>query len=529
MKGKIVHLNSGEKAVVTNGEILSTTLGSCVAFCVYDSRKHIAGMVHFLLPDAEAAHRSSSVANNPLNFGSQGIVSLLREMKQLGCTQKDLLVSIVGGCLACNGQLDALGEVARQNIECGDTLAKRFGLRIASRKVGGTGRMAVRFDSADGSVYVSVSVTDAVAVERADKSDLPERIQTKQARPISVLIVDDSPAMQKILKATLTRYPELSVVGVASSAKEAETLRKKTTPDVMTLDIHMPEKDGVTYLSELMRTSPLPVIMVSDLSNKEAGPVMKALEMGAFDYVKKPALAEIEEMGLKLRDLIVAANQSFSRRGRKRSLRPTINRNVRVSKGQRQCDLLCIGASTGGTEALREMFRSFPGRTPPIVVVQHMPAAFTGAFAASLNRISKVETKEAQNGDILEANNAYIAPGGFQMKIVEDKEKRLRVVLSGDPPVNRFKPSVDFLFLSVAKLGICRRTSSALLTGMGDDGARGLLALRQAGAFTVAQSEESCVVFGMPKAAIARNAAIEIADLEDIVDLLCQKERQHVA
>lgn len=338
-------------------------------------------MVHYLLPNRDVASDSSSAAMNPLNFGDQAMTSLLREMKTLGCAPSDLRVSILGGCVTSHEKPDTSMEIARRNVECAESLAARFGLPIAHRKVFAPDKMTIRFESATGVIYVSSSQSDI--------------------RPIKVHIVDDSSVTQQILR---------------------------------------------------------------------------------------------------------AKHRAFEK--------------------ARHLDLLCIGASTGGAEALRELFRKFPSGTPPILIVQHMPAAFTKAFAASLNRSSRIETTEAQDGDILQANKAYIAPGGLQMKVVEDKSGRLKIALSDDPPVNRFKPSVDFLFNSVSKLDVSKRTSAALLTGMGDDGASGLLALRRAGAFTIAQDEASCVVFGMPKAAIERNAAVEVADLAEIADLLFQKSHK---
>lgn len=188
---------------------------------------------------------------------------------------------------------------------------------------------------------------------------------------------------------------------------------------------------------------------------------------------------------------------------------------VTESSYDKSIELIVIGSSTGGTEAIRRIFRALPSTTPPIVIVQHIPAYFSKTFAESLNRLAGIEVKEAKHGDVLKSNTAYIAPGDTQMKLKESGGK-LVVCLTDDSPVNRFKPSVDYLFNSIASLPIANKTSAALLTGMGSDGARGMLALKKAGALTIAQNEESCVVYGMPKVAVEMNAVLKILDLSEI-------------
>ncbi len=549
MNPKHVFIKSGELYFAKNGETVSTTLGTCVAFCVYDQHLQIAGLVHYLLPSQKYG-RSDNQANL-LNFGDVAIFKLLKIFKDHGSKKTDLQISIFGGCLSGKSLNSNAQLIAKENIAIARQIIKKFDLKIHFEKTCVSGGMTIKIDAKTGELFIKKSKSGnnksnpSVTNETRDTQDshAPGALpilspttnknvqvinQSRVKKKLKVLIVDDSSPIRKVLSKILEKYQDIEVVAAAESAMQAEILRKKHKPDVITLDIHMPEIDGITYLAQLMKNNPLPVIMISDLSIKEASPVMKALELGAFDYIKKPSLSELEEISEKLYHLIIAASQAKreNKNNQKNEAPNKKSSKLNLPRNTKMPDLICIGASTGGTEALKKVFHKFPSQTPPILVVQHMPSIFTAAFADSLNRISQIKVKEASNGEILCQNCAYIAPGGQQMKVKINQQGQTQIILTDDPPVNRFKPSVDYLFKSISENLPCEKITSALLTGMGDDGARGLLSLKKKGAKTIAQNEESCVVYGMPKAAADLNAATFILDIEDIAYALIDIKKQ---
>lgn len=502
MSLKTVFIKSGE-CYYGGGEMVHTTLGSCVAVCVFDRRRGIGGMIHFRLP----VRPPGQVNGDNLDFGDLAVLQLLRRFKQDGSHPRDLDVSILGGLLtdpASHGANSKADDIARENVIVADKILADLGLRAAKRLVNRRAKsLQIRMNSSTGNIDVQLDRKRTSDVARAPNS------------PVRVLVVDDSKTVRALLKQILGKNPKIEVVGEAADAFEAEALRSKLSPDVMTLDLHMPKKDGVTYLRELMASHPMPVILVSDLSSKNAGPVMQALELGAFDYLHKHPPDEFEEMTEKLHKLVLAAAVTPV----KKIMLPAVNiTRQRLPRTQHDpsCLLMAIGASTGGTEALREVFADMSASCPPVVIVQHMPAAFTKAFAESLNHCSEIEIKEAETGDVLQTGHAYLAPGGKQMRVSENRPGEFVIEILDAPPMNRFKPSVDFLFLSLAELKSAPRMKAALLTGMGEDGARGLLRLRRRGAWTIAQDEATSVVFGMPKAAIEINAADVVVPLADV-------------
>jgi two-component system chemotaxis response regulator CheB len=516
MNSKRIYLKSGQMFVGENSEEIFTTLGTCVAFCVYDKKNKIGGIIHYLLPK-----KIEDGASNPLNYAEKAIPTLLKEIKNRGCRKEDLHVTIIGGNSI--GETDISKEIATANVQIALEWVKKLGLSYYHRPSQASEGQQILFKLADGELLIKKSANDGRGLKASSTSVTSKNETNTDSMPfkkIKVLIVDDSLPIRQILKNLLSEAKEIEIIGEAADPVEAEKVRIEKNPDVMTLDIHMPNKDGVTYLSELMINSPLPVIMISDLSMKEAGPVMKALEIGAFDYIQKPGVRELSEVAPRLINTIRAAFESRKKIisfQKKNGTKPKeiIELKEKISGFDARLKLIAIGASTGGTEALRMIFKSLPAQTPPIVVVQHMPKLFTAAFATSLNNQSAIEVKEAEHGELLKSSTAYIAPGGIQMGL-HDRGKGLQIYLKDDPPLNRFKPSVDYMFNSINELSLKAKLNAALLTGMGEDGARGLLALRQDGAFTIAQDEESCVVYGMPKAAVDRNAAVEVLPIENI-------------
>lgn len=316
------------------------------------------------------------------------------------------------------------------------------------------------------------------------------------SEPVRVLIVDDSATMRSLISAVLRRDPEISVVGTAADPLEARAAIKELNPDVITLDVEMPNMNGLEFLEKIMRLRPMPVVMVSTLTQAGTDVTLAALEVGAVDAVAKPAPGvPAQEAFADLADKVKVAARS--------RVRPLETRETRAVDGAYRADanhVLAIGASTGGVEALLNILTAFPANCPATVVTQHMPATFTKSFAARLDKASGATVTQAVDGAPLMPGHVYIAPGGERHLEVSGGRCRL---VAGDT-VNGHRPSVDVLFHSVARLG--RPMTGVILTGMGKDGAKGLLAMRQAGARTLGQDEASSVVYGMPRAAFELGA-----------------------
>jgi two-component system chemotaxis response regulator CheB len=337
-----------------------------------------------------------------------------------------------------------------------------------------------------------------------------------------VLIVDDSALMRQLLTQILNSCPELEVVGAARDPYDAWDKIKQHAPDVLTLDVEMPRMDGVAFLEKLMTAHPIPVLMVSSLTEQGCETTLRALELGAFDFVSKPKL-DVREGTLKLADelvakVLIAARSRPRPRAGSREVRHASELRPHQALMQSTHKVIAIGASTGGTEALHEVLTQLPADTPGIVIVQHMPEAFTRRFAERLDAACRIRVRQAEDGDRILPGQALIAPGGRHLEVRREGASYL-VCVTDDPPVNRFRPSVDVLFHSCAK-HFGKHTIAAVLTGMGCDGAAGTRALFDAGAHTIAQDKRSCVVFGMPKEAIATGGVQQICPLEGIAAAL---------
>lgn len=330
---------------------------------------------------------------------------------------------------------------------------------------------------------------------------------------VKVFIIDDSKTVRLMLRKILSADQGFDVVGEAENPIEAETLLPKLKVDVITLDIHMPKMDGVTYLETIKNKNYPPVVMVSSINYEDAVNSLKCFELGAVDYIEKPQNSNLENDSDKIR--AVVANAARARKVKSFHLtNSAAGEKINTSAIGSDC-LIAIGASTGGVEALTAVLTQFPSNSPPVLVVQHMPPYFTQAFAKRLSQICKIAVCEAANGQKIEKDTAYIAPGGRQMK-VNKRGQDLFLEVNDDPPVNRHHPSVDYLFESIVPLCKTYRVVSAILTGMGNDGAKFLKVLKESGAHTIAQDEESSVVFGMPKEAIKLGGVDEILPLPSI-------------
>ena len=330
---------------------------------------------------------------------------------------------------------------------------------------------------------------------------------TTNGRKIRVLVVDDSAVMRRLLTDLLSRDPGIDVVGAAPDPYIARHKIQRLQPDVLTLDVEMPRMDGLTFLEKLMRSHPMPVVMISALTPSGCDVTLRALELGAVNFVTKPQVDVNERIAGTIPEIVEKIREAAQARIRpaRPAPQPTAVVARRPDSGVFARRVIAVGASVGGTEAIREFLGGMPEDAPGIVIVQHMPERFTRSFAERCDSLSAVTVREAEDGMPVVQGEALIAPGGQHMRLASDGAG-YRVRLDQAAPVNRHRPSVDVLFHSVAATAGANAVG-VILTGMGADGARGLLEMRRAGAHTIAEDEASCVVYGMPKEAVALGAA----------------------
>ena len=361
------------------------------------------------------------------------------------------------------------------------------------------------------------------------------------SKKIRVIVVDDSALVRSLLAEIINRQPDMECIGTANDPLIAREMIRELNPDVITLDVEMPRMDGIDFLGRLMRLRPMPVVMISTLTERGAEVTMKALELGAVDFVSKPRVGlanGLNELATQIVDKIRVAAVAQVRRAP--ALRPAMPVRGAVGAGAVSTapvppsstgllgrlsteKLIFIGASTGGTEAIKEILVNLPADCPAIAITQHMPPGFTTSFAARLNSLSQITVKEASHGERILPGHAYIAPGGKQFHISRSGPNYVAVVDDG-PAVNRHKPSVEVLFKSAAAL-VGRNAYGVMLTGMGNDGAAAMREMKDAGSYNYVQDEASCIVFGMPREAIAHGAADEVLPLTQIAPALVAKLR----
>ncbi|AMJ56834.1 MULTISPECIES: chemotaxis response regulator protein-glutamate methylesterase [Stenotrophomonas] len=338
--------------------------------------------------------------------------------------------------------------------------------------------------------------------------------------PCRVLIVDDSAVVRQVLTEILSADPAIEVVGTAADPLLAREKIKRLNPDVLTLDVEMPRMDGLAFLENLMRLHPLPVVMVSSLTERGADTTLQALALGAVDFVSKPKFdvaRGLDAYAEEIRSKVKMAARSRVRAIGSAPRRPLPQAASPAHIGFRTTDrLIAIGASAGGTEALRVVLEAMPADAPAIVMTQHLPASFSTAFAERLDRHSAMSVREASDGEAILPGHAYLPAGGRHLRVIRDGA-RWRCRVDDSAPVNLHKPAVDVLFRSVAS-SAGANAIGAILTGMGEDGARGLLEMKQAGAPTLAQDEASSVVWGMPGSAVRLGAADEVVALDRIAE-----------
>lgn len=354
------------------------------------------------------------------------------------------------------------------------------------------------------------------------------------AEKIKVLIVDDSAVVRQVLEEVLQSDGALQVVGSARDPFVAADIMKRVVPDVITLDVEMPRMDGITFLHKIMTQRPIPVVMCSSLTEKNSETAMKALEYGAVDIIEKPRMGVkqyLEESKVIICDTVKAAAEARLGRAKKNNgfikVEPKLTADAVIEKPNSRAMIqttervVVVGASTGGTEALKSFLEALPLDAPGMVIVQHMPEHFTAAFAKRLDGICRVSVKEARNDDTVVRGRALIAPGN-KHTLLKRSGARYYVEVKDGPLVSRHRPSVDVLFRSAARYA-GKNAVGVIMTGMGDDGAKGMLEMKDAGAYTVAQDEATCIVFGMPKEAIKLGAVNTVAPLGHIAGIVMRE------
>ena len=347
-----------------------------------------------------------------------------------------------------------------------------------------------------------------------------------------VVVVDDSALVRSLLTEIINRQPDMQCVGAASDPFAAREMIRTLNPDVITLDIEMPRMDGIDFLSKLMRLRPMPVVMVSTLTERGAEVTLRALELGAVDFVAKPKIGVADGLRLLAQDITDKVRIASKAHLRRLHIAPvpesaggpptpvrTVPNLGRLSTEK----IVFVGASTGGTEATKEVLANLPPDSPAVVITQHMPAGFTKSYAARLDGLCKIRVAEARDGDRILPGHAYIAPGGFHLSVERSGANYIARVQDGEP-VNRHKPSVEVLFKSAARV-VGPNAVALMLTGMGADGAKAMKEMRDAGSYNYVQDEASCVVFGMPREAIAAGAAHEVLPLTQIAPKLIERLR----
>jgi two-component system, chemotaxis family, protein-glutamate methylesterase/glutaminase len=338
-----------------------------------------------------------------------------------------------------------------------------------------------------------------------------------------VVVVDDSALVRSLLTDIINRQSDMQCVGAAADPIVAREMIRETNPDVITLDVEMPRMDGIDFLGRLMRLRPTPVVMVSTLTERGADVTLRALELGAIDFVAKPKIGVADGLRLLADDITdkirIAASAKVSKPQASTTSAAPVASLGRLSTEK----IIFIGASTGGTEATKEVLINLPPDSPAVMITQHMPPGFTKSYAARLDGLCRISVKEAADGERVLPGHAYIAPGGLHMSVERSGANYIARVRDGEA-INRHKPSVEALFLSAARV-VGPNALGVMLTGMGNDGATAMKVLRDAGSWNLAQDEASCVVFGMPKAAIAAGAAHEVLPLSRIAPRLIERLR----
>ncbi len=517
---KKIFLQPGEIYISSEETIVSTILGSCVSFCIYDEILGVGGITHYQLP------RGDNEQLTPNKFAGPSLHNLLKEFKnRYHSSLSDLKVKIIGGS-QINTQEGSSFCVGKANIKKAEELVDFYGLNIVGSSLGGIEGRKIEFNTKNGNIRLKSVKSGGAVSNIQSRPKLAKALDTinsdkllNKEQIIKVLVIDDAPVIQKIFSKIINEQDGFQLVACASDPLEAIEIRKNESVDVITLDVNMPKMDGVTYLKQYMPSDPTPTIMISDYSEEDSGPILDALEHGAFDYLKKPSFDKLDEF---THDFFMKIKEAYnSKINQKKCLKSVVKvTGINLEKILTPEHLLVIGSSTGGTEALKEVLTAMPAVIPTTFIVQHIPPVFSKSFADRLNELCPFKVCEAEDGMYVEPSVVYLAPGGQHMK-VEKSGSKLKICITLDPPVNRFRPSVDYLFNSITQLKN-KKVVAVIMTGMGNDGAKGMLALRNHGALTLGQDEDSCVVYGMPKEANLLGAVMKEVSLHKLADKICQ-------
>ena len=337
---------------------------------------------------------------------------------------------------------------------------------------------------------------------------------------VNVLVVDDSAFMRNTLTSMISSDPEIKVVGIARNGIEAVDKVAELKPDIVTLDVEMPRMNGLEALKHIMAKTPVPVLMVSSLTDEDAKETLEALDLGAVDFIPKN-LSDLSVNIVKIKEILIDKIKNIAKKGivlKKKKIATKTLEMPKISQetGHRKTGIVVIGTSTGGPKALQNIVTRIPEDFPvPILIAQHMPPAFTGPFAERLNSLSKISVKEAENGESVKKGTAYIAPGRGHMGIIRKKVTQTSIIISEDDGSHIYKPSIDVLMLSVVE-GFSGQVLGVILTGLGNDGSKGMKEIKNKGGRTIAESEESCIVYGMPKAIVDAGIADKIVPLDEV-------------
>lgn len=530
--GEIFHGSSGACSVV---------LGSGVSVVIYDQRLRRGGMNHILLSDstrASEAIRESGVEGPGLGagtFADVAIPQLLKEFKRMGSRPQDLVAWIFGGTAEFRLEKSFLGSETGSGFSLGEentsrvrALLKKYSIPLQAEHVGGSQGRWIELDLDSG--YLRCQVL---------RERIPRRIH-------NVMIVDDSGPVRKILRSLFEQDPGLHVVGDFSDCRTAEEFLVKEVGglnegvnrvDVVSLDLQMPSEDGISFFRRCLRHREIPAILVTDLSLQTSSDVLQGLGEGILDYFQKPSLKDFEYVRedlckrIKLAAELGALGKAKTIEFRLPSTKGPSEKTAQGSGGlarklssiaTRRTHLIVIGSSTGGTEALKTVLGGLQPPHPPIVIVQHMPKAFTRPFSESLRKLTGMIVTEVTDVTKVEATHVYIAGGGRHIR-AQVRDQKLVLVPSDEAPVSGFRPSVDYFFSSLASHPeYARGCFALLLTGMGHDGAEGMLQLQNQGAYTITQHSSDCLVYGMPKVAFDKGASMAQLRLPEIHDLLAE-------
>lgn len=516
MRQEILSLNIAELIVTKESVVVSTILGSCVSVCLFSEEKKGGGIIHYAIPELPKAS-----SDNPLRYGDYAIEKLISETcKCLEVNPSQLHAKLVGGANNIASAHPAQ-QVGTENVKVAKQILAKYKIHVVGEDVGGTQGRKILFHIETGRLQVAFvgpghsRPSAATAINLPDKSR--ENASLLSKKKIKVLVVDDSKTIRDLLLKVLSQDPKIEVVGLAEDPLKAELLIPTAKPDVITLDVHMPRMTGVQWLKTLIPQYKLPVVMITSLELKDGNEVFEAMELGAVDYIQKPSLSDLSSVTPQIREKVLNAASAKVRVPNKiKKFMPSTISNLSFDPHI----VIAIGSSTGGTEALKEVLTALPKNIPPIVIVQHIPPVFSRAFAERMNSLCSFDVKEAESGDALHSNRVLIAPGNTQMKVIR-KTSGLFVEVNDEPPMTRHKPSVDYLFQSVAET-IGRKSIGIILTGMGADGTIGLMKMKEKGAMTLSQDEDSCVVYGMPKSAWESGASQMQVSLDEVATKLTQ-------